>query len=146
MQEDEQIDFTTTSDDTQYTHKGFRFMDIMNAASVLQSLHSWTGVTAIETRQQLSSSNLSSFQLEQPSDLLSDFEDRMRPSPNTLDRQYGTLEHGSTGREASSTAVSNDDGLALVGRVSGVDALKSYEADGLFLSDFMQEYREIIHE
>jgi hypothetical protein len=39
------------------------------------------------------------------------------------------------------------DGLVLINQVSGVDELESQQlqvADGLFLSDFMQEYREIM--
>ncbi|KAI1562686.1 hypothetical protein PtrEW4_009829 [Pyrenophora tritici-repentis] len=39
------------------------------------------------------------------------------------------------------------DGLALVNRISGLDELESQQlpvADGLFLSNFMQEYRDII--
>jgi hypothetical protein len=113
MQEDEQIDSTTTSEDAQSTHQGFQYSDIMNATSVLQSLqhrsHGCTRVAATETRQQPISSYPSLFQLEQSSDLFPDLENRMHPSPNTLDRQYGALEHGSAGRDASSTAVSNDD-------------------------------------
>ncbi|OAL42520.1 hypothetical protein IQ07DRAFT_382564 [Pyrenochaeta sp. DS3sAY3a] len=109
MQEDEQIGSTTTSIDAQSTHEDNQFSDVMDAASVLQSLqhntHGHTSFAAIETRQQPNSSYPILSPVGQSSGLFPDFENRRQPSPNTS----GTLEHASAWREANSATVSNDD-------------------------------------
>ncbi|RMZ74113.1 hypothetical protein GMOD_00004957 [Pyrenophora seminiperda CCB06] len=118
MREDEQIDSTTTPENERCIHEDCQFLDIMSRVNVLQSMqhdgHGYMGVAATGTYQQPISSYASSFQVGQSSEPSSDPEDRTQLSPNTLGMvrtQYGASEHGSAGRAANSTAVSNDNEL-----------------------------------
>ena len=118
MREDEQIDSITTSEGARCTHEDCQFLGIMSSANVLQSLqhdgHGYMGIAATGTCQQLISSYASSFQVGQFSEPSSDPEDLTQLSPNTLGivrTQDDASEHGSAGRAASSTAVSNDNEL-----------------------------------
>jgi hypothetical protein len=126
-------------------------LDVTNAANVLQSLQhgnrGYTGVAAPELPlgYQLQPSLPASIILEQCSEAeyggapgeASDL------SCSEPDQQYfpghlGVLLDGQANGFTS-------DGLALVDQVSGIAELESQQlpvADGLFLSNFMQEYRE----